>query len=115
MRALPLEVCDPVRARLRKLSDVLLQAHNPVVNRLRGLDPVLPQTHLLPGGERRRSRRRRTRRQSEVAVPEGTRRCDSRHEYPVEARPPPALIDERTIAWSALWRGVVARVVPSTW
>ncbi|KAG2761996.1 hypothetical protein PC129_g22115 [Phytophthora cactorum] len=50
---------------------------------------------LPPGGERRRSRRGRTRRQGEDAIPEGARRCDSRREYPAEARPPTTLLDER--------------------
>ncbi|KAG4054269.1 hypothetical protein PC123_g10625 [Phytophthora cactorum] len=50
---------------------------------------------LPPGGERRRSRRGRTRRLSEDGVPEGTSRCDSRSECPAEAQPPPAVLDER--------------------
>ncbi|KAG3006922.1 hypothetical protein PC121_g17798 [Phytophthora cactorum] len=50
---------------------------------------------LPPGGERSRSRRGRTRRQGEYVIPDRTRRCDSRREYPAEARPPPTLLEER--------------------
>ncbi|KAG3082666.1 hypothetical protein PI124_g19668 [Phytophthora idaei] len=91
---LTLQVCDPVRTRFRKLSDLPLEAHNSVVNRLRGLDPVHPQLHLI--GIYRlvvnvvvrvvdaRVDRAKTLFQ----------RCDSRREYLPEARPPPALLDE---------------------
>ncbi|KAG2771990.1 hypothetical protein PC129_g9788 [Phytophthora cactorum] len=93
-----LQDCDPVWTRLKKLSDLPLQVHNPVVNRLRGLDPVHPQLRLI---EIYRLvvnvdvRVVDARRQGEDAVPEGARHCDSRREYPAEARPPPALLDER--------------------
>ncbi|KAG2797946.1 hypothetical protein PC129_g16280 [Phytophthora cactorum] len=40
-------VCNPVRTRLRKLSNLPLQTHNPVVKRLKGLDPVHPQLHFI--------------------------------------------------------------------
>ncbi|KAG3110574.1 hypothetical protein PI125_g9906 [Phytophthora idaei] len=66
---------------------------------LAGTRPSLPAAashrDLPPGFERSRSRRGSTRRQGEDAIPERTRRCDSRREYTTEARPPPALLDER--------------------
>ncbi|KAG3119489.1 hypothetical protein PI124_g1221 [Phytophthora idaei] len=78
-----------------------------------GTRPSLPAAAFHrdrpPGSERRRSRRGRKRRLSEDAVPVGPSRCDSRREYPAEARPPPALFDERGDLYYPVGRLVARR------
>ncbi|KAG2811931.1 hypothetical protein PC113_g15726 [Phytophthora cactorum] len=119
---LTLQVCDPVRTRLRKLGDLPLQVHNPVVNHLRGLNPVHPQLHFIEIYRlavnvdvrvvaARVDRAKTLFQRGQGAVTRGAsiqlrlgllRLCSMSVMIP-------------TITWNALWRGVVAKVVSSTW